>query len=71
MYTASEARRKASTLGLDMVLVNKSSSPIVCKAADFRDKVVSRFYEEVVLKVQSKGNTTPTQSRYVPSPQKA
>jgi len=58
IYTASEARRKANGLKLDMVLINKTSNPMVCRAVDFRNRVLSRFYEEVVSKVQTKGTQT-------------
>lgn len=52
IYTASEARKKAQSLGLDMVVVNLSSSPVICRASDFRAKLISRFYNEIVLKRQ-------------------
>jgi len=44
VYTASEARKKALALGLDMVLVSQNTFPIVCKAADFRHRTITRFY---------------------------
>lgn len=62
MYTASEARKKAYGMDLDMVLVNKSASPIICKAVDFRKRLLNRFYEEVVIKAQSKCTSTLNQS---------
>jgi len=52
IYTASEARKKAQALGLDMVLITLNGSPIVCKAADFRGRVINRFYHEIVVKRQ-------------------
>ena len=52
VYTASEARKKATNLGLDMVLVNIKTSPIVCRVSDFRNRTINRFYNEVVLKRQ-------------------
>jgi hypothetical protein len=52
IYTASEARKKSLGMGLDMVLVNMASTPIVCRASDFRKRVVNKFYEGVVLKRQ-------------------
>lgn len=45
VYTASEARKKARTLSMDMVLVNLKSSPIVCRASDFRGRIVNKFYQ--------------------------
>ena len=50
VYTASEARKKAAALGLDMILMNPQSSPIVCKAMNFRSKILTRFFEQVVEK---------------------
>ena len=44
MYTASEARKKANAMNLDMILVNKSTTPIICKAVDFRRRVLAKFY---------------------------
>lgn len=55
MYTASEARKKANALNLDMILVNKSISPIICKAVDFRRRVLTKFYEDIVVRAQKKG----------------
>jgi translation initiation factor IF-3 len=52
IYTASEARKKAVGLGLDMVLVTLKTSPIVCKVADFRGRLVHKFYNEIVVKRQ-------------------
>lgn len=52
IYTASEARKKAQALGLDMVLITLNGSPIVCKASDFRGRVINRFYHEIVVKKQ-------------------
>jgi translation initiation factor IF-3 len=52
IYTASEARKKAQALRLDMVLITLNGSPIVCKAADFRGRVINRFYHEIVVKRQ-------------------
>lgn len=52
IYTASEARKKAQALGLDMVLVNIKGSPIVCRASDFRSRLINKFYNEIVLKRQ-------------------
>ena len=48
VYTAAEARKKAEGSALDMVLVNRSKMPIICKLTDFRRKTLSRFYDEVV-----------------------
>lgn len=56
MYTASEARKKANAINLDMILVNKSISPIICKAVDFRRRVLTKFYEDVVVRAQKRGN---------------
>lgn len=52
IYTASEARKKSQAMGLDMVLVSLKSTPIVCKAADFRGRLINRFYNEIVVKRQ-------------------
>jgi translation initiation factor IF-3 len=52
IYTASEARKKAQALGLDMVLVTLKGTPIVCKASDFRGRLISKFYQDIVLKRQ-------------------
>lgn len=52
IYTASEARKKAQTLGLDMVLVSMNGTPVVCRASDFRGRLISRFYNEIVVKRQ-------------------
>lgn len=52
IYTASEARKKSLGLGLDMVLVNMNTSPIICRASDFRSRIINKFYENVVLKRQ-------------------
>lgn len=56
IYTASEARKKSQALGLDMVLVSLKSTPIVCKAADFRGRLINRFYNEIVVKRQKERN---------------
>ena len=50
IYSASEARKKARNMKLDMVLVSAQSSPPVCRVSNFREDIVSRFYEEVVVK---------------------
>lgn len=55
MYTASEARKKANALNLDMILVNKSIRPIICKAVDFRRRVLTKFYEDIVVRAQKRG----------------
>ncbi len=52
IYTASEARKKAIALGLDMVLVTQKSSPIVCKVSDFRNRLINKFYQDIVVKRQ-------------------
>jgi translation initiation factor IF-3 len=55
MYTASEARKKAKAMNLDMILLNKSISPIICKAVDFRRRLLTKFYEDIVVRTQKKG----------------
>ena len=45
VYTASEARKKSEALGLDMVLMSEKSSPIICKAVDFRMRTINRFFD--------------------------
>lgn len=50
IYNASEARRKALSLGKDMVLVNENCEPVICRVIDFRNAVLNRFYEEIVVK---------------------
>ena len=52
IYTASEARKKSKAMGLDMVLVNRQTNPYICRASDFRNRIVNRFYDDVVLKRQ-------------------
>ena len=52
IYTASEARKKSLGMGLDMVLVNMAATPIVCRVSDFRNRIINKFYENVVLKRQ-------------------
>lgn len=52
IYTASEARKKANSMGLDMVVVNLATSPVICRASDFRARLINRFYHEIVLKRQ-------------------
>jgi translation initiation factor IF-3 len=44
IYTASEARKKSLGLGLDMVLVSMGSVPIICRASDFRSRIINKFY---------------------------
>ncbi len=56
IYTASEARKKAQTLGLDMVLVTMKTSPIVCKVSDFRNRLIHKFYQDIVQKRQKQCN---------------
>lgn len=69
IYTASEARKKSQAMGLDMVLVSLKSTPIVCKAADFRGRLINRFYNEIVVKRQKERNQWVIQSwqRLLPS----
>jgi translation initiation factor IF-3 len=62
IYTASEGRKKAQALGLDMVLVTNDCSPVICKASDFRGRLISRFYQEIVIKRQKERIMYPTQS---------
>ena len=50
IYGAAEARRKAGTLKKDIILINKSSTPAICKVTDFRENVLKKFYEEIVIK---------------------
>ena len=50
IYSASEARKKAGSMGLDMVLVSSKTSPPVCKASNFKESIISRFYQEIVMK---------------------
>ena len=56
IYTASEARKKSKAMGLDMVLVNKQANPYICRASDFRNRIVNRFYDDVILKRQKERN---------------
>jgi len=55
MYTASEARKKANAMNLDMILVNKTITPIICKAIDFRKRVLTKFYEDIVVIAHERG----------------
>lgn len=55
MYTASEARKKANAMNLDMILVNKTITPIICKAIDFRRRVLTKFYEDIVVRAHKRG----------------
>ena len=52
VYTASEARKKSEAMGLDMILLSEKSSPIICKAVDFRVKTINNFFNEIVSKSQ-------------------
>ena len=52
IYNALEARRKAETLKLDMILVNKKETPVSCKLTDFRNRTINQFYQEIVSKSQ-------------------
>lgn len=45
VYTASEARKKSESLGLDMVMVSLKSTPVICKAVDFRKSLLNRFFD--------------------------
>lgn len=62
IYTASEARKKAQALGLDMVLVTNKGSPVICKASDFRGRLINRFYQEIVVKRQKERISYPIKS---------
>lgn len=50
IYEASEARRKATTMKKDIVLVNVQSTPAVCKIINFRESILKKFYDEIVIK---------------------
>lgn len=50
IYEASEARRKASNMKKDIILVNVKSSPAVCKVVSFREMTLRKFYDEIVNK---------------------
>ena len=52
IYTASEARKKAVNMKMDMVMVSNNTMPPVCKVSNFREGIIARFYQEVVLKRQ-------------------
>jgi translation initiation factor IF-3 len=52
IYTASEARKKSKALGMDMVLVNKKVTPFICRASDFRNRIIDKFYNQIILKRQ-------------------
>lgn len=56
VYTASEARKKAEALSLDMVMVSLRTSPITCKAIDFRKRILNRFYDQIVVKSNKQSN---------------
>lgn len=56
IYTASEARKKSESMGLDMVMVSLKSTPIICKAVDFRKSVLNRFFDEIVTKSNKQSN---------------
>jgi translation initiation factor IF-3 len=56
VYTASEARKKAEALNLDMVMVSLNTSPITCKAVDFRKRILNRFYDQIVVKSNKLSN---------------
>lgn len=49
-YPASEARKKAVNLNKDIILVNATSDPAICKVVNFRESVLKKFYDEVVIK---------------------
>ena len=61
VYTASEARKKAQNLNLDMVMVSMKASPMICKAVDFRKRTLNAFFDQVVLKSQRDSNQFMTQ----------
>lgn len=44
-YSASEARKKASTMKKDIILVNPAVTPAICKLESFRESVLKKFYE--------------------------
>jgi translation initiation factor IF-3 len=50
IYSAAEARKKASSLKQDIILLNENSTPAVCKACNFRETILKKFYEEIVKK---------------------
>jgi hypothetical protein len=62
IYTASEARKKSQALGLDMVLVTNKGTPVVCRASDFRGRLINRFYQDIVIKRQKERISYPIQS---------
>jgi translation initiation factor IF-3 len=49
-YSASEARKKAITMKKDILLVNPTVSPAICKLENFRLSILKKFYEEIVNK---------------------
>ena len=50
MYRPDAAKKKVAQLGRDLVLFNPVSKPIICKALAYRHGIVSRFYNELVMK---------------------
>ena len=50
VYSASEARKKAQGMSLDLILINHKSMPMVCKLTPFRRNTIERFFKEFVSK---------------------
>ena len=43
-YSAAEARKKATTLKKDIVLLNPNTDPAICKLYNFRETILKKFY---------------------------
>jgi|JI6StandDraft_1071083.scaffolds.fasta_scaffold08639_9 hypothetical protein len=60
LYTPTQAKKKAEQLKKDLVLMNENSTPIICKALNFKEEIVTRFYNERVLKNKDESNADTT-----------
>jgi translation initiation factor IF-3 len=54
VYPASEARKKAYNMKRDITLVNSQSDPVICKVVNFRNDLLSKFFDEIVYKHNEK-----------------
>lgn len=50
MYKPDAARKKVAQLDKDLVLFNPVSKPIICKALAYRHGIVTKFYNDLVMK---------------------
>lgn len=55
-YSPAEARKKAQNMNTDIVLVNETSNPPVCKLFNFREFILKKFFDEIVNKRNEQSN---------------